>query len=103
MGRNQTEWTDYCINRYIDLLLALGERQWLEWEVILAGILCLWWIMKYNDLIFDAGGRTVTFLSFDSGRKWDIHTTFSTQIAYVILMKFLMVQAPALAVGKPLS
>lgn len=67
----KSEWTDYCINGYIDLVLAC-RRQWLEWEIILIGSLHLWWIIKYNDLLFNAVGKNCGILKlwFREGIKY---------------------------------
>lgn len=84
--RNQTEWTDYCISGDTDLVLAC-RRDWLEWGMIWVGSLHLWWIINHSDLLFKAGGRAVAFLSFDSGKEWNIHRVLSTRVARVILIK----------------
>lgn len=84
--RNQREWTDYCINGDTDLVLAC-RRDWLERGMIWVGSLHLWWIINHSDLLFNAGGKTVAFLSFDSGKEWNIHRVLSTQVARVILIK----------------
>lgn len=84
--RNQTEQTDCCISGDTDLVLDC-RRDCLERGINWVGRLHLWWIINRSDLLFNAGGRTVAFLSFDSGKEWNIHRVLSTQVAHVILVK----------------
>lgn len=84
--RNQTEWNDYCISGDTDLVLACS-RDWLGRGMIWVGSLHLWWIINHSDLLFNAGGRTVAFPSFDSGKEWNIPRVLSTQVVHVIPIK----------------